>query len=183
MGSANIICPEIKCCVEKSNTINLDNLKVNSVELDNLKNSRILIPFRIDSIQHSIFSDQKEKNLNEILPNDSLNSIQYYSNFDNDNSSISSIKSSLKDSIRGSNYIPTLFKNSSLQNNEIYFREDLNNSYNYNNNQSKDLSIEEEDSKINDFENHFENVDSLSLCESKVKKAKLKNHNKNQKDF
>ena len=123
-----ICCVEPKCCIDRSSTINPEHLlKQNSKEIENLNQSRINVPFRVDTPDNqslqikSVDESKNSQNFEEeVLRKDSLESLQYYSNFDNaNNSQISSIKDSEKDV---SKYKPTLFKNWSLKkNDEIYF--------------------------------------------------------------
>ena len=175
MGNFNCICPEVKSCISRSSTINPELLRANSKEIENLNQSRIEVPFRISTpLNHTIISSNSSKNIEEIFQNnDSLDSIQYYSRFENSHSLISSIKSSRKDV----KYIPTLFKISSLKKEEIYFPENaVDNFSNFNNNNwdhnennasvSVDIEILEEeksfgDNSIKSKSNSRENVMKL----------------------
>jgi len=175
----------LKYSKEKVNKEKKENMETENKEKENLNKSRIKVPFNLNeeyinlnksfSLNLSINSDCNTLSfIEQILPNDnSLDSIQYYSRFENSHSLISSIKSSRKDV----KYIPTLFKISSLKKEEIYFPENaVDNFSNFNNNNwdhnennasvSVDIEILEEeksfgDNSIKSKSNSRENVMKL----------------------
>ena len=170
MGLINCVCIPVKCCIDRTSTINPEHLlNQNSKERENLNQSRINVPFRLETPANEslqIISCSESKNLeDQILPNDSLESIQYYSNFENGHSEISSIKSSKKDS----KYRPTLFKNSSLnQKEEIYFPE---------------ISEVNSPVEILEEEKSIHNYSISSKSEKNVRKAIINCNSKNQQDL
>jgi hypothetical protein len=173
MGNVNCFCPQVKSCLNRTHTINPDLLIANSKEIENLDKSRIEVPFRIETpLNHSIISCNSSKNLEDILPDDSLESIQYYSRFENNNhSEISSIKSSKKDS----KYLPTLFKMSSFKKEEIYLPDNCNN-FNFNENDNHNENNISVDVEILEEEKSIENISFSSMLENKNNVRKLRSN-------
>jgi hypothetical protein len=146
----------LKYSKEKVNKEKKENMETENKEKENLNKSRIKVPFNLNeeyinlnksfSLNLSINSDCNTLSfIEQILPNDnSLDSIQYYSRFENGNSLISSIKGS-KEDLKNIQILPFLFKNQSYKKEEFntqqnnyndfdYNYKNYNNNNNYNNN-------------------------------------------------